>query len=133
MIVDSFQDIVLRLDTLDIDDEDLDDVIDELEDLVEDTEDILEDEDEFDDDIVEAVLDIDKLVFKLGKYRQLIEELGETGFEVESYMTMIVEAEGILDEVFIDLENGYSDVVEDKLSGLKSGCYHGKALKESLK
>ena len=115
LIVDSFQDIVLRLDTLDIDDENLDDVIDELEDLVEDTEDILEDEDDFDDDIVEAVLDIDKLVFKLVEYRQLIEELGETGFEIESYMTMIVEAEGILDEVFIDLENGYSDVVDDKL------------------
>ena len=119
LIVNSFQDIVLRLDTLDIDDEDLDDVIDELEDLVEDTEDILEDEDDFDDDIVEAVLDIDKLVFKLGEYRQLMEELGETGFEVESYMTMIVEAEGILDEVFIDLESGYSDVVDDKLEDVE--------------
>lgn len=108
-----FQTMTAALEGIDVDEEDLDDVVDQLKDLVKESHEIGKDHDEVEDETMERLNDVSKLEAKLNRYRERLRELEQLGYNTGNMTGIYTEAEGLLSEAMVKLEEGDREAAED--------------------
>ncbi len=108
-----FQAMTAALEGMDVDEDDLDDVVDQLKGLVKESHEIGRGHDEVADETMERLNDVSKLEARLNRYRERLRELEQLGYNTGSLTGIYTEAEGLLSEVMVKLEEGDREAAED--------------------
>lgn len=110
---EEFQSIESAIGEMDVNEDDLDKAINKLKYIIKESQRIGKDHEKLEEKTVEKLYDASKLEAKLDRCRERIRELEKLGHEIDELKGLLLEAEGLLNEVTINLGEGDRETAGD--------------------